>query len=332
MPGWCSPAWIRTSTNSPTPRSRWALVSPAPLWSVFGLIGILLALTTLAAVLATRISARPGAAPVGWGAPLRVGVRLLVQQRRTTIHPDALLWRIGGGALLVVAALMLVVVPLGHWVVSDLDIGIVWFNTMDITLWAVVWLAGWGANAHFAMVGAYRWLAQALAYGLPLMFAITAPALAAGSLRVTTVVAAQQHLWYVLLMPLDFGIFLIAVAGFSQWGPFGHPLGPDIGGGVLADVAGVDRLVVLVGRYALLAAGSAFAAAVFLGAGNGPLLPAWLWSVTKTLAVLVVVLAVRGRLSTLRMERFTEIGWLVLLPLSLLQLLEVALLVQFRLV
>lgn len=303
------------------------MVSAAPLWSVFVLVAMLVALTTLAAVLGPRLAA--GGGP--WSAPFRDSVRLLVQQRRTTVHPDALLWRVGGGALLVVASLMLVVVPLGHWAVADLDIGVVWFNTMDITVWAAVWLAGWGANAQLPMVGGYRWLAQALAYELPLMFAITAPALAAQSLRIGAIVAGQQHLWYVLLMPADFAIFLVAVLGFSLWGPLSHPLSRDIAGGVLGDVAGVDRLVVLAGRYALLVAGSAFAATVFLGAGDGPVLPAWLWSLVKTVAVLAALLAVRGRLPTVRMERFSEIGWLVLLPISLLQLLVVALLVQFHL-
>ena len=259
--------------------------------------------------------------------PFRQAVRLLLQQRRTTLHPDALVWRIGGGGLVIVAALMLAVVPLGGWVVGDLAVGVVWFNAMDVQLWALVWLAGWGANAHLSLVGGYRFLAQALAYELPLMFAITAPAVGAQSLSVGAIVAAQEPLWFVVWMPVAFVVFLVGVAGFSLWGPFAHPVGGDIAGGVLSELSGGDRLLFLVGRYALLAAGAAFAAAVFLGGGDGPLLPGWLWSVVKTLAVLAVLVHLRRRLPTMRMERFTEVGWVVLLPAALLQVLVVSVLV-----
>jgi hypothetical protein len=50
---------------------------------------------------------------------------------------------------------------------------------------------------------------------------------------------------------------------------------------------------------------------VFVGGGNGPLLPGWLWSIVKTLAVLALLVHVRRKLPTVRMERFTEVGWLV---------------------
>jgi len=81
------------------------------------------------------------------------------------------------------------------------------------------------------------------------------------------------------------------------------------------------------GRYLLLVAGSAFAAALFLGGTQGPVLPGWLWMTLKTLVVVVALVAVRGRLALLRPDRFLEVGWLVLLPLALGQLLVVSLVV-----
>jgi NADH-quinone oxidoreductase subunit H len=260
-------------------------------------------------------------------APFRQGVRLLMQQRRTTLRPDALVWRVGAGGLVVVAALMLAVVPLGGWIASDLAVGVVWFNAMDVQLWALVWLAGWGPNAAFSLVGGYRFLSQALAYELPLMFAITAPAVGAQSLSVGSIAAAQDSLWFVVWMPVAFVAFLVAVAGFSQWGPFAYSVQADLAGGVASELSGADRLVFSVGRYALLAAGAAFAAALFLGAGDGPLLPGWLWSTVKTLAVLALLVYVRRRLPTVRTDRFTEVGWIILLPATLLQLLAVSVLV-----
>lgn len=276
-------------------------------------------------VLSTR-----GRTPRALAVPLWEAARLMRQRRRTLVAADSLLWRVGGAGLLVVALLMVTVVPLGHWTLCDLDVGVVWFNAMDVTVWALVWLAGWGPNSAHSLVGGYRFLAHGLGYELPLMFALTAPAIAAQSLRVGTVVDAQQGLWFAVWMPVAFVVYCVGVAGFSVWGPFSPALGTDIAGGVTVELSGVDRLVFQAGRYALLAAGAAFAVPMFLGGGAGPLLPGWLWVLVKTIALLTIFVWLRRRVPALRPDKFMEIGWLVLLPAVLLQDLIVAAVVVWR--
>ncbi|MEU4244711.1 NADH-quinone oxidoreductase subunit H [Actinoplanes sp. NPDC026619] len=258
------------------------------------------------------------------GRPVWETARLLRQRRRSTVAPDALLWRGGTAAPLVIALLMAAIIPAGATAAADPLVGVVWFNTLDVALWLIVWVAGWGANSVHALIGGYRFLAQALAYELPLMFALTAPAVAAGSLRISDVVARQHGLWFVVWMPVAFLAFLGAVAGFSLWGPLAYPAGRDIAGGVLAEPSGPDRLVLAAGRYALLAAGAGMATALFLGGGAGPMLPGWCWSVLKTAVVLVALVAVRRRLPVLRADRVMRLAWLVVLPATLLQLLAVS--------
>lgn len=311
------------------------MVEPAPLWSVLMVPVVLGALAWAAAcldaALGGRYAARAGHGPAALraaaSAPLRDTARLLVQQRRVTLAADTLLWRLGGATLLIAALLAAAVVPLGRYVVADLSIGVVWFNAMDIVAWSALWLVGWGANSAFALVGGYRFVAQALAYELPYMFALTTPALAAGSLRVGDIVAAQSGLWYAVWMPVAFAVYLVAAVGMSLRGPLDQPAHRDIAGGVAAELSGVDRLVFLSGRYLLLTVAAAFAVPLFLGGGQGPLLPGWAWSLVKTLAVLAVLVWARWRLPTLRTDRFMELGWIVLLPLTLLQALVVALVV-----
>jgi NADH-quinone oxidoreductase subunit H len=99
---------------------------------------------------------------------------------------------------------------------------------------------------------------------------------------------------------------------------------------VLAELSGVDRLLVQAGRYALLAAGAAFAVPMFLGGGAGPLLPGWAWVLVKTGALLAVLVWVRRHLPTVRPELFMEVGWVVLLPAVLVQDLVVAVVVAGR--
>ena len=305
------------------------VVEQAPVWAAPLVLTLLLVLAVAAASLdAVLVSGRRrvGALAVPW----QEAARLVVQQRRTTLASDPLLWRAGGAALLVVAALMVAVVPWGSWVLLDSSVGVVWFNAMDVVLWAAVWTAGWGANSAWPLIGGHRFLAQALAYELPLMFALICPTLAAGSLRVTDIQAAQSGGWFVLLMPVAIAVYLACVLAFSVWGPFASPLGSDLGGAVLSETSGVDRLLVLLGRYALLAAGAAFSVPLFFGGGAGPWLPDVLWSVLKTLLVLGLLVATRRRFALVRPERFAELAWVVAIPLVLLQILVVALVVLGR--
>jgi NADH-quinone oxidoreductase subunit H len=301
-------------------------VTGAPVWAVVPALVVLLVAALVGAVLdGVWADPRQGAGTLsGWRRPLEETARLLRRRNRRTVAEDRLLWWVGVAGPLTVAALMTAVIPAGGVAVADLSVGVVWFNAMDVLLWAALWLAGWGPNSVHPLVGGYRFLAQALSYELPLMFALTAPAVAAESLRVGDVVEAQRELWFVVWMPVAFLVFLSSVAAFGAWGPFGLPFGRDVAGGAAAETPGVDRLLLSAGRYALLAAGSGMAAALFLGGGNGPWLPGWLWTALKTLAVLAVLVFLRRRLPAVHPERLARLGWLVALPAVLVQLLAVA--------
>ena len=292
------------------------VVTQGPLGWVAVAAALLATLATAAVVLdavldarAERLSARPALTR-----PLDEVARLLRQRRRAPLSADTLLWRIGGGGLVVAALLMVAVVPLGEWVIADLDVGVVWFNTMDVAVWALIWLTGWGANSVHSLVGGYRFLALALAYELPLMFALVAPAVGAASLDVGEIAAAQGSLWFVVWMPVAFAVYCLGVVAFSVWGPFTPPAGSDIAGGVLSELSGVDRLLVQGGRYALLAAGAAFAVPMFLGGGAGPLLPGWAWVILKAAVLLTALVWLRRRLPSARPDLVMEVGWVVLLP------------------
>ena len=259
--------------------------------------------------------------------PLRIGARLLFEQRRTTLAPDRLLWRIGCIAVPTLALLSLAVVPIGGRTLWSTSADLVWFNAMEALLWAAVWLVGWGPNAVHALTGGYRFLAQGLAYELPLMFALITAGLAAGSLRTTDVVAAQEGLWFVVTMPVAFVVFVASAAAFAFWGPFAAPAGPDIAGGVTSELSGVDRLLVDLGRAVFLGAAAAMAAALFLGGDAGPWLPGPVWFLLKTFVVVTALVWVGRRVPVLRPDRTVEVGWMVLVPLTLLQALVVAVLV-----
>ena len=303
------------------------MVTSAPLWSVLlvpaVLAGFAAAAVTADALLAARAAGRP--ARVAAAGPLAGTARLLVAQRRATLAPDALLWRLGLVTVPAAGVLAALVIPFGTVTVSRMSVGVVWFNAMEVLTWAGLWMAGWGANSVLSLIGGYRFVAQALAYELPLMFALISAAAGAQSLDVADIVAAQSHLWFAVWMPAAFAVYLAGVYAFSFLGPFAYPAGRDLAGGVLAELSGVDRLVIEAGRWLLLAAGAGMAVPLFLGGGAGPVLPAWAWSAIKTLAVLAVLTWGRRRLPVLRADRYAEFAWVVLIPLSVCQALVPAL-------
>ena len=301
-----------------------ALAAPATLVPLLVLpVGVVLVAGLTAAADATLAGDGPRAV-------VAETARLLVGQRRRHPADDRGLGRLGVALLPVLAVLAAAVVPPGTRAAVDLDVGVVWFNAMEVLAWVAVWTAGWGPNGSLALIGGYRGIAQGLAYELPHMFALIAPATAAGSLRLSDVVAAQQGLWYVVWMPAAAGIYLLSVAAMAFWGPFAAPLGRDLAGGAVAEHAGVDRLLLLAGRWMLLTVAAAVAVPLFLGGGlplPGLDGPAWAWVAGKTVVVLAVLLAARAAVPTLRVDRFTPFAWTVLLPLAVAQSLAVALVV-----
>lgn len=309
------------------------MVASAPLWAALVVPLVLAVYAVVAvgldAVLAARSAGRRASMAVAAG-PLLEVPRLLVKARRTTPRADALLWRLGLLTVPAAGVLAALVVPFGNVTASRMDVGVVWFNAMEVLTWAGLWMAGWGANSALSLVGGYRFVAQGLAYELPMMFALIAPATAASSLNVADIAAAQGHLWYAAWMPVAFVVYLAGVYAFSFLGPFAYPAGRDLAGGVAAELSGVDRLMLEAGRWLLLTAGAAMAVPLFLGGGSGPLLPAWVWSAVKTLAVLAVLVWVRRRLPTVRADRYVEFAWVVLIPLTIVQTLVPALVALSR--
>lgn len=299
----------------------WAILLPV----------VLLALAYVMVVVDAVAAGRAAGRPVTWVAastvPGREVARLLVGQRRHGLAGDEFLRGAGGAVLPIAALLAAAVLPLGTRPIADPGNGVVWFNAMEVLAWASVWLVGWGANSTLSLIGGYRFVAQGLAYEVPHMFALISAAVGAQSLRVVDVVDAQQGLWFVVIMPVAFAAFLLSAAAMAFWGPFDSPVARDVGGGAAVELGGVDRLVFSAGRWLLLVASAGMAVPLFLGGGHGPWLPPWAWVLVKTLVVLGALVGLRHRLPTIRMERWTEFSWVVLVPATIAQALVVTLVV-----
>jgi NADH-quinone oxidoreductase subunit H len=250
--------------------------------------------------------------------PAREGALLLLTRRSTTQRPDAQAWALAPVTLTAMAALVVAAVPFSEGVaVADVADGIVLIGAAFALVMVGVFLHGWSANAPTPLLGGYRFVALALSYEMPLALVLIAAALPAESLSVGAIVASQADLWNVVRQPLGLPLFLVVGIGLAGWGPLNMADGADLAGGTTAEVSGAARLAWEVARRSVVVAVAVVAAAVFLGGWQGPLLPGWVWMATKSVAVVVVMVAVGHQVARVRLEQFVVVAWTVLIPLAL---------------
>lgn len=252
-------------------------------------------------------------------APARSAALLLLQQRTRTERPDVALWAFAPAFLGALAAASLVVIPLSPMLrLPDMESGIVYFGAAMAMVMIAVYLNGWSANSTFPLLGAYRFVAQALSYEMPLALVLIAAALPAESLSVTEIIRSQEGLWNVVRQPLGLPIYLVAGLGLAFWGPLATSDAADLAGGTSAELSGAQLVLWRAARAAVLVAVAAMGAAVFLGGWWGPWLPGAVWMVVKTLLLLTVMVGAGHLLARVRLERFVVISWAILIPLALL--------------
>lgn len=251
-------------------------------------------------------------------APLATAMLLITQCRTRTERPDARAWALAPALLVGLAAVGLAVIPVGpNTSVSDPAAGFVLYSAAIAYVMVSVYLHGWSANSTLPLIGGYRFLAQAFAFQIPFLLVLLAPALPAESLSIAAIVDAQASMWNVVRQPLGLPIFLVISAAATFSVPLDFPDAADLSGGTSAEVAGPHRLVWRFARSALLVMVAAMGASAFLGGWHGPWLPGWLWLVLKTLSLLIVLIGSSHSLARMRIERFVVLAWIVLLPLSL---------------
>lgn len=250
--------------------------------------------------------------------PFARAAQLLLSSRTTTERPDAAAWALAPALLAGLAAVAMAIVPLApSLMVSAPQAGIVLFGAVMALVMVAIFLHGWSANATFPLIGAYRFVAQALSYEMPLALVLIAAAIPAQSLAIADIVNAQARWWNVLREPLGLPLYLIASLGIAFWGPLALPDALDLAGGTASESSGVALLLWRGARAATLFALSAMGAAVFLGGWYGPWLPGAVWMLAKTAVLLIVLLLAGHLLGRARLERFVLFGWVVLIPLAL---------------
>lgn len=223
-----------------------------------------------------------------------------------------------------------VVIPFGpRWIGADLTIGLFYFLVVVDYVVLGVALGGWGAVAPHSVESCYRIVAQLIAYVIPLGLAVIGPIMMARSLSTVDIVEAQvsSGLWYVVVQPLGFVLYVATALMQSYRAPFLEPFAERLNLGVLTVYGGWKLVVWRLALAGLLFVVSAMGAVLFLGGYGGPYLPAPLWMAIKTLGLMTLMIWLGRCVRLLTTAEMLALAWKILIPAGLLNVLIVGVLI-----
>lgn len=290
-------------------------------------------MTIVLVILALLVGAYLVAVLEGWvstgsfrpAGPVLSGMALLGRESLVPRQPDRIFFEVGPVLLLVSAVLAAAVLPLApDLIVADLATGALFVNAALAYVMVALLMAGWGPDGAYAMVGGFRFLGQLVGYSMPIVMAIVGVAMRAESLMTTQVVESQAALPNAVYQPVGFVVFFVAAMSVCFLPPFDLPTAPgELAGGVTSEYTGWRLAVTRLARAALVVTLAASVTVFYLGGWNGPVLPPWAWTATKTLAVAAVMLVAGRYVPRLREEHLVAWYWKFAIPLALLNILYV---------
>jgi len=281
--------------------------------------------------------------------PNRVGPRGLLQPAadvfklftKENISPgraDLWIFLAAPVAMFIPAALVWLVVPFApNAVVTNLNVGLLFFVAVTSIGALGVIMAGYGSRSSFSLLGALRGAAQMISYEVPLILSLLGVIIVTGSLSFVDVVNAQGggfwH-WNVWLQLPMFFVFYIAGLAEVKRVPFDLPEGEsEIVGGFMVEYSGMTWALIQAAEFASMGVMAAINVTLFLGGWQPPLEVLdlgnfnWLWFGLKTALLTFTFQWIRWSVPRLRMDQLMDMGWKILVPICLLWLFVTAALV-----
>lgn len=196
----------------------------------------------------------------------------------------------------------------------------------------VAFVGGAASGNKFAETGAQRSVVALLGYEIPLMLVVASVAMMAGSYDFAAIIAAQATgIWYVFLMPIGFIVFFVAMMAAAGRPPFDvRDAGSELAGGLLADASAPYSSLAALADYATVFLGSLVMAIFFFGGWSGPAslpLPPEVWLLAKGFVIALSFVIVRAAMPRMRIDRLLRLGWTILLPLAMLNLIITAVII-----
>ena len=244
------------------------------------------------------------------------------------------------------AFLTFAVIPLGPEVtmfgqttalqLTDFPVSVLYVLAIaSVGIYGIV-LAGWASGSTYPLLGGLRSSAQMISYEIAMGLSFVAVFLYASSMSTSEIVAAQESLWYVVLLLPSFAIYVVSMVGETNRAPFDLPEAEgELVGGFHTEYSSLKFALFFLAEYVNMVTVSAMATTLFLGGWRAPYpISLWdqantgwwpmLWFFGKVFAFLFVFIWLRGTLPRMRYDQFMRFGWKVLIPASIAWVLIVA--------
>ncbi|MFN4131846.1 MAG: NADH-quinone oxidoreductase subunit NuoH [Caldimicrobium sp.] len=276
--------------------------------------------------------------------PNRVGPRGLLQpiadvlkliQKEDIIHPqvDGPIFRVAPLISLVCAASGLALIPLwNNFVLSNLNVGLLFLLALSsLSAYGVI-LSGWASNSRYAFLGALRSSAQVISYEIAMSLSLLSVVVMAGSFNLQDIVKAQiASPLKIYLIPQIVAFFVFMVSAFAETNrvPFDLPEAEtELVAGYFTEYSGIRFALFYLAEYFGMVVMCALAVTCFLGGYAGPFdIPGvpFFWFLIKLYFLLFFYIWVRATLPRYRYDQLMGLGWKVLIPLALVNLFFTAL-------
>ena len=292
---------------------------------------------------------RIGPNRVGWRGllqPIADAVKLMMKEIVLPTKADKTLFLIAPMISIAPALAAWAVFPFDEGLVlADIHAGLLYILALtSLGVYGVI-IAGWASNSKYALLGAMRSAAQIVAYEIAMGFALVGVLVAAGSLNLGEIVAAQSgslFTWFWLpLLPL-FGVYLISGVAETNRAPFDVAEGEsEIVAGFHVEYSGMAFAVFFLAEYANMILIAALSALLFLGGWLSPLPQTWVdgvfllddgfhWLLIKTFLFMFVFLWLRATFPRYRYDQIMRLGWKVFIPITIVWILVVGLAVVYK--
>tara|TARA_Y100000815_G_scaffold154683_1_gene140426 strand:+ start:705 stop:2006 length:1302 start_codon:yes stop_codon:yes gene_type:complete len=322
-----------------------------PWWLVLvkaGLIFVVLVLLTLFNIwwerrVVARMQHRIGPnvhGPFGLLQSLADGVKLAFKEDLIPKAADKVVFVLAPVIAVIPAFVTFSVVPFGPEVtmfgertplqLTDMPVAVLFVMAIaSIGIYGIV-LGGWSSGSTYSLLGGLRSSAQMISYEVSMGLALIAVFIYAGSLSTSEIVAAQDDLWFGLILLPSFVIYVISMVGEVNRAPFDLPEAEgELVGGFHTEYSSLKFALFFLAEYINMATVSALATTLFLGGWHAPF---WIdrvweganegyvpviWFFGKVLFFIFMFIWLRGSLPRLRYDQFMAFGWKVLIPVAL---------------
>ena len=264
--------------------------------------------------------------PFGLLQPLADGLKLFLKETIIPSGANPVLFVIAPMITFTLALIAWAVIPFDEgWVLSDINVGILYlFAVSSLGVYGII-IAGWASNSKYPFLGALRSAAQMVSYEVSIGFVLVSVLLLSGSLNLSRVVEAQSGLWNVIPMFPMFVVFLISALAETNRAPFDLPEAEaELVAGYFSEYSSMTFALFYLGEYANMILMSGMTVVLFLGGWLPPLdmlpftlLPGPIWFSLKIALVLFIFLWVRATFPRYRYDQLMRLGWKVFLPFSL---------------